>query len=147
MVSFEVSFRDRGFCLRRLAQSSVCDDSTARNGCRGILGRFTGCPCTFCDRSHCFENVTAVTASRRIPQSPLQKSYRSHCFENVTVGYGRHRFKNVTGGTASRMLRPSPLQNMLPQSPFRECDRSHRFKNSTAVTASRNVTAVTVLRM
>ena len=47
MVSFEVSFRNRGFRLRRLAQSSVCDDSVARNGCRGILGRFTGCPCTF----------------------------------------------------------------------------------------------------
>ena len=43
----EVSFRNRGFRLRRLAQSSVCVDSVARNGSRGILGRLTGCPCTF----------------------------------------------------------------------------------------------------
>ena len=43
----EVSFRNRGFRLRRHAQSSVCVDSVARNGSRGILGRFTGCPCTF----------------------------------------------------------------------------------------------------
>ena len=47
VVSFEVSFCNRGFQLRRLAQSSVCDDSVARIACHGIFGRFAGCPCTF----------------------------------------------------------------------------------------------------
>ena len=43
MVSFEVSFGNGAFRLRRLAQSSVCDDST---GGRGIFGRFAGRPCS-----------------------------------------------------------------------------------------------------
>ena len=97
-----------------------------------------------------FQNVTAPTASRMLPQSPLKNVtavfYRCHRYKNVTAAaasknltavtvprmlplYRSHRFKKVTGPRAS-------FQAMRPQSPLQERYRSHRFKNVTAVTAS-----------
>ena len=46
-MSFEVSFRRSVSRQRRLAQSSVCDDSATRNGGRGIVGRVMFVHCTF----------------------------------------------------------------------------------------------------
>ena len=63
-----------------------------------------------------YYRLTAITASRRLPQSPLQENYRNH------------RFKNVTAITASRRLLLSPFQEKY-------C--SHRFKKVTAGTISK----------
>ena len=77
----EVSFRNRGFRLRRLAQSSVCVDSVARNGCRGILGRFTGCPCTFWSKTWFY--VTG--AGDRMVLEDGSVSLRGRCKESDTL--------------------------------------------------------------
>ena len=94
-----------------------------------------------CYTGHCYRSVTAVTASRILPQSSLQEGYGSHCFKQVTVVtasrmlhrpllqecYGSHRFKNFTAVIASRRLQQSLLQAGC---------RSLRFKNVTTVTAA-----------
>ena len=78
VVSFEVSISDHGFRLRRLAQSSVCDDSAARNGCRGILGRCTGCPRTFWGKTW-----FCVTGARdRMVLEDRSVSLRGRCKES-----------------------------------------------------------------
>ena len=81
MVSFEVSFHVRGFRLRRLAQSSVCDDSVARICGRGTLGRFTGCLCTFWSETWFY-----VRGARdRMVLEGRNVSLRGRCKESDTV--------------------------------------------------------------
>ena len=91
------------------------------------------------------KNVTAVTASRILPQSRLQECYRSHrglvsrmlpqsslqaCYCSAASS---HRFKNLTAVTASRItassiLPQSPLQACFPRSSVQECYRSHLLR-------------------
>ena len=94
VVYIEVFLCVRGFRLRRLGRSSVCDDGIARIGTLGILGcLFTGCPCTFWSKTWFYVtdagdrmSKRAVTVSRLLPQAPPR------------------RFKNLTAAAASRML-------------------------------------------
>ena len=108
-----------------------------------------------CYRSHPFKNsseviifknimnVTAVTASRMSPQSPLQErcrvlvsrmlpqsSLQELLQPPLETGYRSHRFKNVTAVAASRTL---------PQSLLQEGFRGHRSMNVTTITASRTL--------
>ena len=101
-------------------------------------------PIQECYGSHHFRHVTAVTAARGLPHSPLRECARNH---SLRERYCCHRFTNVTAVTAS---------GMIPQPPFQECDRSHRFKNVTAIAVAKtrlpwscikNVTSGTAAKM
>ena len=93
-----------------------------------------------CYRGHCFKHVTALAASRMLPQSRLQECYgglasRTLPQSSLQECYCSHCFKQVTTGTTSRIEEcdRSRLFRMLPRAPLQECFRGHPFMNVIAV--------------
>ena len=144
VVSFEVSFRNGAFRLRRLAQSSVCDDSTAR-----IVRDFGS---FYRVSVHVLkQNMILFLRDRCIGGPKREFTWQvpgnGHFVKIVAGAVFGGRCQNIgrrVSFTVSRMWPQSPLQKWPRASlqeghrrHLQECDRCHCFKQVAAVSASR----------